>query len=249
MRLLSLSSSRSRSIFFVTFLSLLLIIFATGCASKQQSATPPKERSYGIENPNAQYDGMSTEERHQLLFENLGSTTEDTIVPLTLNGGYEVLFAYIDYDLNFHTNPQSAKVTKVTMELGKTDKYEHDSSTSVEDVIKNFNTNNRSKWMYGPYESSVDRIILTLEYNNPILNRHLDSMSYNHPIEITTIHDDRPLLKSSQMVVNLIGDRDNYTIYEWQAIGDHRYRLAVKEGSAAETDFDVESFIISTLEQ
>lgn len=51
------------------------------------------------------------------------------------------------------------------------------------------------------------------------------------------------------MVVNLIGDRDNYTIYEWQAIGDHRYRLAVKEGSAAETDFDVESFIISTLEQ
>lgn len=239
--------SRSSSIFLVTCLSLLLIIFATGCASKKTSA-PPKERSYGIENPNSQYDGMSSEERHQLLFENLGLVTDETIVPLTLNGGYEVLFAYIDYDLNFHTNPQSAKVTKVTIEFGKPNGYEYDSTMTLEDVVKKFNTNNRSKWMYGPYESSVDRIILTLEYNNPILKRHLDTMSYNYPVEITTTTDDKPLLKSSQMVVNFNGQRPDYSIFEWQAIGDHRYRLAVKKGSAGQTDFDAEAFINSTFE-
>lgn len=227
---------------------MLIFILATGCSSKQ-SAAPPKERSYGIENPNTEYDGMSAEERHQFLFEKLGVTTEGTIAPLTLNGGYEVLFAYVDYDLNFHTNPQSAKVTSVTIELGKTDNYEHDTTMSPEDVVKKFNTNNRSKWMYGPYESSVDRIILTLEYDKPILNRHLDTMSYNHPVEITTIHDGNHLLKSSQMVVNFNGERPDYSIYEWQAIGDHRYRLAVKKGSAAETDFDVEAFITSTFGQ
>jgi hypothetical protein len=247
---LKIGLKRLSSIFLVICLSLLLTIFVTGCggASKSSSSAPPKERVYGIENPNGQYDGLSSEERHQLLFENLGLATEGTIVPLALNGGYEVLFAYVDHDLNFHTNPQSAKVTKVTLELGKPDGYEYDSSMTLEAVAEKFNINNRSKWMYGPYESTVDRIILTLEYDNPILNRHLDAMSYNYPIEITTVSEDKPLLKSSQMVVNFNGQRPEYSIYEWQAIGDHRFRLAVKKDSAGQTDFDTETFINSTFE-
>lgn len=113
-------SSRFSTISFIMFIALALIIVGTGCAKDKKSsstAEPPKERTYGVEDPNGPYLDLSSEERYQLLFENLSSATDGTVVPLQLDGEYEVVHAYIEYDLNIHTN-SNAKVTGVVLELG-----------------------------------------------------------------------------------------------------------------------------------
>lgn len=231
------------------FVALTLIIIGTGCAKDKKSssaAEPPKERTYGVEDPNGPYFDLSSEERHQLLFENLASATDGTVVPLELDGGYEVVHAYITHDLNIHTN-SNAKVTSVVLELGKpTEDHDFHPELTIEKMIKDYNTNNRSKWMYGPYESLEKNMILKLKYDKPFLNRHLDKLSYNHPIEISTILDDKPVLKFPQRDIPTNTD---YIVYEWSAMGEHRYRLSIVQDSVAEKEFDVEAFILSTFSQ
>jgi hypothetical protein len=242
-------SSRFSTISFIMFIALALIIIGTGCAKDKKSsstAEPPKERTYGVEDPNGPYLDLSSEERHKLLFENLANATDGTVVPLQLDGGYEVVHAYIEHDLNIHTN-SSAKVTGVVLELGKpTDDHAFHPELSIEKMIKDYNANNRSKWMYGPYESTVDKIILKLKYDDPFLNRHMDPLSYNHPIEISTVLDDKPVLKFPHRDVPTTTD---YIVYEWPAMGEHRYRLSIVKDSAADKEFDVEAFILSTFNQ
>jgi hypothetical protein len=242
-------SSRFSTISFFIFIALALIIVGTGCGKDKKSsssAEPPKERTYGVEDPNGPYLDLSSEERYQLLFDNLSSATDGTVVPLQLDGGYEVVHAYIEHDLNIHTN-SNAKVTGVILELGKpTDDHAYHPELTIEKMIKDYNNNNRSKWLYGPYESVVDTMKLKIKYDDPFLNRHLDTLSYNHPIEISTVLDDKPVLKFPQRDV---AKSTEYIVYEWPAMGEHRYSLSIVKGSEAEKDFDVETFILSTFNQ
>lgn len=217
-----------------SIIAVSLVACSGSSGGGNQQASAPQERVYDIVNPNEQFEGLTKEERHQLLQDNIIEATDGVFPTLELPDGYEFTYGHIEHNLNIHK--YIAEANQVTLEIGKIADYTIDDSV-IQNKTRHFNTQNRWLWMYGPYESTETSIRLLLLYDDPILNRHLNPMSYNHPIEISTVLDDKPVL--------IYPHREGgHTVYEWQAVGDHRFRLVVPNDKVS--DFDYESFIIST---
>lgn len=231
----------------IFLLTISAAIILTGCGgSKNATKNVPQERNYGIVNPNPDFEGLSKEERHNKIMERLSEITDGVFSELPIPDGYEIVRVDVEHSLNVHTNPNTAEITRVHLEFGKLQNGYNVKGTEQE-LIRHYNTQNRFLWVYGPYETVSDNVVLTLEYNNPLTRRHLDPMSYNFPVKVEEVEDGKHVLIFKELVTRT-NERFNNNVHAWAGMEQHRFRLLIKENSEAEKDFDAIEFVRATME-